>query len=449
MDANLKNCRYQLMGKGREYEGAYRSRIANSIVARKQLRHISLAVALCALCILAALANPPRAYAEAEDFVLLADTHLGQPFQDSYGDAERALRWAARFKDLKAVCHAGDITDRGSADSYGEWVHLCDSIVGNATRIQALGNHDTGNDGTYTDGYPELTVENGLQHFKEINSGKLTTFSEFDNVNVITLGGVLADGYSVITESMLRQLNTRLLKTTREGKVAVVVCHYAYDSGGLNMRKKLRGILRSYPNVIYVSGHRHVFSASQQCEMVAPTCITTPYKRAGFRRSTKYPFRSIGVNACSSYRSGSYTYADSLHVTGEGIMTLRKWNITNNHVDRTWKFTQTRSSVTLRTISYSTDYPQSSAIAYKVTFSDGGMYGGVKSGSTFSLKMGEPKRFSGIPAGVLMKVRVISSAPDLSTQKPKVLEVGTRPRTMLFTIARKPVSNLESPLAVR
>jgi len=436
--ANLKGYYYRRMVEDTGHESTYRPRIADSIITRKQLRRISLAVALCALCILAAFAGPPRAFAEAEDFVLLADTHLGQPFQDSYGDAQRALHWAAGFKNLKAICHAGDITDRGSADSYGEWVRLFDSIVGSTTRIQALGNHDTGNDGAYTEGFPELTVENGLQHFKEINNGKLTTFNEFDNVNVITVGGVLADGYSVITKSMLRQLNTRLLKTAREGKVAVVVCHYAYDSGGLNMRKKLRGILRSYPNVIYVSGHRHVYSPSQQCEMVAPACTTTPYERAGFKRSTKYPFRSIGVNACSSYRSGSYIYADSLHVTDEGIMTLKKWNITNNHVDRTWKFTQARSSVTVRTISYSTDYLQSSAITYKVTFSDGGTYGGVESGSTFSLKAGEPKTFSGIPAGVLMEVRAVGSAPDLSTPKPKALEVSTRPQTMLFTTSRKP-----------
>jgi len=401
------------------------------------LTRLGLAVVICAACMFAALAGAPRAYAEDEDFVLLADTHFGQPFQDSYGDAQRALQWAAGFKNLKAVCLAGDVTDRGGVDSYGEWVYLCDAIVGNATRIQALGNHDTGNDGTYTEGFPELTVENGLQHFKEINGGKLTTYHEFENVNVITLGGVLAEGYSVITNSMLRQLNTRLLKTMRQGKMAIVVCHYAYDSGGLNMRKKVRGILRSYPNVLYVSGHRHTYDANDQCKMVTPACTTTPFGRTGFRRSTKYPFRSIGVNACSTYRSGSYSYADSLHVTDGGVMTLRKWNITNGHVDRTWKFTQAKSSVTLRSFPSSTDYPLSSEITYRVTFSDGGTYGGVKSGSTFSLKMGEPKRFSGIPAGVLVKVRMISSAPGWSMPKAKALEVGTRPTTMIFTTRPK------------
>ena len=71
-----------------------------------------------------------------------------------------------------------------------------------------------------------------------------------------------------------------------------------------------------------------------------------------------------------------------------------------------------------------------SEFTYKITFSDGGTYSGIESGATFSLKIGESRKFSGIPAGVLVKVRAIDSAPGWSKPKTRVLEVGTAPQTM-------------------
>ena len=411
--------------------------------------HLALAVALCASCFFTACATAPRAYAATESFFFLADTHFGQPLQDSYGDARKALLRAAELKNLKAVCVAGDITDRGDAISYSEWEYLCDSIVGDAARIQVLGDHDTGKYGIYSDGFPHLTVANGLRNFKELNGGRLTTYHEFDNVGIMTLGGVSAKGHSVITGSMLKQLNARLLKTVRKGKVAVVVCHYAYDSGSLNMRKKLMGVLRSYPNVMFVSGHRHAYSSKAQCCLVKPSSSTTPYVRAGFKKSTKYPFRSIGVNACSRYRSGGDSFADSLHVTDGGAMTLRKWNTTKGRVERTWKFKQARSSVTIRSAASSASHSQSATFTYRVYFSDGGTYGGVKSGSAFSLKAGKAKKFSNIPAGVLVKIKAIGAAPGWSKPSTQALEMGTSSQVMRMKATYKAPRQLSGTTSLR
>ena len=405
----------------------------SSVIADKLRKSaFSVFVILTFCAVFALTAAVPRAHAATENFVLMADTHFGQPFQTSYEDAETTLLWAGELNNLKAVCVAGDVTDRGDAASFSEWEYLCDSIVPFAARIQALGDHDTGKNGIYLGANRSLTVANGFRNFKQINGGATTSYTEFEHVNIMTLGGISAKGHSVISKSMIKQLNNRLRTTMRQGKVAIVVCHYPYSSGVLNMHSKLMGVLRSYPNVVFVSGHMHTYSAKAQCQMVKPSCKTTPYGRTGFKKKTKYAFRSIGVNACSRYRSGKYSFADSLRITDRGVMTLRKWNITKDRVDKIWQFKQARSSITVRSVPTKADYPKPAEFTYQITFSDGGTYGGVASGSTFSLKAGTAKKFAGIPSGVLVTVKVVGVPSGWSKPKAQALEVTKSAQTMRF-----------------
>ena len=372
---------------------------------------------------------PVQAIAASEDFVLLADTHLGQPFKPSYKETRDALYWASEFDNLKAVCVAGDLTDRGSPVSYSEWEYLCDSILDGAAHIQALGDHDTGKNGAYLEAGRSLTAAHGYKYFKQINGGSATSFTQFETANVMTIGGVRARGYHVITNSMLKQLNKRLLKTARQGKMAIVVCHYPYYDGALNMRLKLMSILRSYPNVIYVSGHKHRYSTKRQCQQVKPSCGQTPYTRSGFSAKTQYAFRSIGVDACSAYRAGNgISYADLLSISSNGRLTLKKWNLTKDRVERKWAFRQTKSSVTVKSVPTTDGYPKDTAVEYRIVFSDGKAYGGVKSGDSFTLKVGKAKKFSGIPAGVLVTVKQVSTPKGWTTPKAKNVEVGKSAR---------------------
>ncbi len=373
---------------------------------------------------------PMRAYAASEDFVFLADTHMGQPGEPAYDDAQAALLWAGGLDNLKAVCVAGDVTDRGDAVAFSEWEYLCDSIVPDAARIQALGDHDTGKMGAYLGVDKTLTVANGYKYFKQINGNVATSYREFEHANVMTVGGVRAAGHSVITDSMLKQLNARLLKTVRQGKMAIVVCHYPFTSSVLNKRAKLMGILRSYPNVIFVSGHMHRYSTARQCQSVRPACSTTPYDRAGFDESTKYALRSVGVNACCRYRSGNYSHADELTIADNGSLTLRAWNVSKDRVVKTWNFKQATSSVTIKCAPSGSSYPKSGAFTVKVTFSDGGTYSGVKSGSTIKLKPGGSKKLAGVPAGVLVKAKITSVLSGWSKSGAKSIEVGTSAKSL-------------------
>ena len=380
------------------------------------------------------------AFAKTETFALLADTHLGLPGNPVYNDVEKALLWAANQPKLCAVCDTGDVTDRGDAVAFSEWEFLCDSITGKVARIQALGDHDTGKNGEYLSVDRTLTVANGLRHFKEVNGGTVMSFRTFSNANVITFGGVRASGSPVVTESMLAQLNRRLLKTVRQGKIAIVICHYPYNSAVLNMHAQLMGVLRSFPNVIYVSGHRHRYAASQQCRIVQPAYSKTRYSRTGADRSHVYPFVSVGVDACSTYRGGGTIHADSLSVFDSGAIRLKKWNVSTNRMDATWLLRQTRSSVSVRCVGRSStgaSKASTSAFRFRITFSDGGTYSGVKSGSTFSLKAGARKQFTNIPAGVLVKVETVKVPRGWSKPPARAVEVtdSTRTLTMQATAA--------------
>lgn len=382
-----------------------------------------LAIAAFALSLLS-VAYPTCAYADYERYVLLADTHLGQPYQTTYEEAEEALYWASELSAVKAVCVAGDLTDRGDPEAYNEWEFMCDSILDGAVRIQALGDHDTGKNGEYLKVDRSLTVANGASCFREINGGSLTSYREFKYANIMTIGGIRASGYSVITNADLALLNARLKRTARQGKTSIVICHYPFNSSVLNKRATLMGILRSYPNVIYVSGHMHLYSSSAQNKVTSPSCTTTPYARAGFSRSTKYSFRSIGVNACSAYRSGNKcSYADLLTISQSGRVALQKWNLTKGHIERIWAFNQLRSSITVKCAPSSKRYPKKSKLWFKVVFSDGGTYGGVKSGSLFALTPGKSKTFRNIPAGVLLAVKLVKAPAGWSKGKARYLEV--------------------------
>ena len=400
--------------------------------AARSITRLALMLVMALACI-----GVDCAYAETEDYALLADTHLGLPWQPPYDEVEEALIWATELGNLKAVCVAGDITDRGSPVSYGEWEFLCDSILGEVAHIQALGDHDTGKNGMYLDLDNTLTVANGYAYFKEMNGGSDTSYHEFEHANVMTVGGVKANGHSVITTSMLKTLNARLKKTARQGKVAIVVCHYPYDSGSLNKRSKLMGILRSYPNVVYVSGDRHTYAEQAQCQTVSPSCSTTPYSRTGIKRTTKYSFKSIGVNAVCTARTGDYSYADHLSISDDGLMSLEKWNLSTGTVDKTWSFKQAKSSVTVKAAPTTKRYPKSAKLTFRVTFSDGKTYGGVKSGATFKVKAGKSKKFGNIPSGVLVSVKSVKVPSRWTKPKAQSVEVGKSAKTLRMKASYK------------
>lgn len=433
------------MGLARNGEGfsAPLTIMRAGFVSRATTRSGFVAYVLTAFlaCVLLSLAWAPRAHAVTEDYLLLADTHLGLPYTPAYQDTQNALYWGSDLPFLKAVLVAGDLTDRGAAEAYSEYEYLCDSILPGVTRIQALGDHDTGKNGIYLNQDKSLTIKKGYKNFKQINGGAVTTYTEFEHANVMTIGSIFATGYKPLSTSMLKTLNARLQATARQGKVAIVMCHYTHTSSVLNMRKQLWSILRAYPNVIYVAGHRHTFAKKRWCMTAKPTCPVTPYAREGIEKMPRYSFKSVGVNACSAYRGGGTSSADTLRIDDNGAIVLEKWNLTNGSLDKRWSFKQLKSSVTLKAAAPAGKYSSSTQMTYRVTFSDGKTYGGVPSGGTVTLGVEGAKVFTNIPAGVLVTANLVSAPQGWAQVSAPPIEAAAASRTLEVALSYKGASS--------
>ena len=382
-----------------------------------------------AIILISALAMfSTNAYATTETFVLLADTHVQQQGDGggvtNNADCRRAFNWAKKQKNLKAVVVAGDMTDRGYAMEYNLYKSLWNQANIKATRIQCIGNHDTNGGAMWDSSY---NISAGINNFKnKLNGGNLTTYNEFKMANIMTIGG----GYTksknqIYTTSMLQTLNKRLTKTAHQGKWAIVVCHYPYFWSAPN-QKKLMGILRSFPNVIYVSGHVHTQSASRRFQTATPGYTKSTYKRDGITVSkTAYNFKSISLSSVTrNHDAGGYwtssgwsSYGNVMQIK-DGKITIKRRNLSSGKWTNTWTLNKHTGTVNIK--SKSSTSKASGKMTYKVTFSDGKKHGGVANGSTFTLQTGKTKKISGIPSGVLVTVytsKVPSNWSKASTTK--------------------------------
>ena len=411
---------------------------------------------LLAICAFAFIAIPEHAFAAPTTFAVLADTHVSAQGDGgnmtNNADALRAFKWAGSVSGLDAIIVAGDLTDRGYSSEFVLYNSLWQKVDTTAPRIQCIGNHDTNHGGLWSG----LSVGACASQFKSINKGKITDYQEFDNANVMTIGGPYRSGGSgVYTKSMLKKLNKYLKKTVRQGKMAVVVSHYPYTTRFANS-DRLLSILKSYPNVIYISGHVHYYSSKKWMQKVKPKAIAkitkkkTPYKRAGIKaKKAAYAFKSLGVDSVTRYHSVGSIWQSSgqsiggkLDVSDNGRIVYKRYNMKNGKCLKTWKMKQLKGSVTVKPVS--TTKGKKGTVSYRVTFSDGGTYGGVKSGGTLKVATGKSKIISGIPAGVLVTVQGTGSDGWSKTKKAKIEVTGKNRNVVLKHSYKKPKSKKSS-----
>jgi len=81
--------------------------------------------------------------------------------------------------------------------------------------------------------------------------------------------------------------------------------------------------------------------------------------------------------------------------------------------------------------------PKGGVFRYRITFSDGKTYGKVQSGGTFTLKVGHTKKFSNIPAGILVTVEQVSAPKGWSKAKTHCVEAGANVRTLTMKATYK------------
>jgi len=401
-----------------------------NLVAKSTMRTLACA-ALVFVCAFLLLVSPVRAYAASETFAVLADPHVRYQGDDflvkNNADALRAFKWTRNIPNLTAAIIAGDLTDRGFSADYVKYNALWKQANVSAPRIQCIGNHDTNNAGAWNG----LSATQCALYFKRVNGGTITSFNEFQYANVMTIGGPYRkNGRGVYTDAMIKQLNSRLLKTVRQGKMAIVVCHYPYATRYANYKKML-GVLKSYPNVLYISGHTHYPSPSRRFELVSPGSVQsqrTPYTRVGIKAgSVSYPFTSMNLSSVTrnhsvhgTWKSAGQSTAQSLHISKSGKIVLKRYSLNSGKLTRSWVTHQMKGTVAVQAKSLSSG--KAGWMVYRVKFSDGKAYGGVESGGTFKLKTSKTKKFTDIPAGVLVTVRCIQ-APRGWTKSSKAAKV--------------------------
>ena len=417
----------------------------------------SITAALLSVVFVFALAAiPAQAFAAPTTFAVLTDPHVRAQGDDgevtNNADALRAFKWASNVSGLNAVIVAGDLTDRGYSSEFVLYNSLWNQTNLSAPRIQCIGNHDTNHGGAFSG----LSVGACASNFKSINKGKITDFQQFEHANVMTIGGPYRSGGSgVYTKSMLKTLNKNLKKTIRQGKMAIVVSHYPYTTRFSNS-DRLLSILKSYPNVIYISGHVHYYSSKKWMKKVTPKAVAkitkkkTPYKRAGIKaKKIAYTFKSLGVDSVARnhsiggyWQSAGQSIGGKLSVGDSGNIVYKRYNMRSGKCLKTWKMKQLKGSITVKSISNTKG--KKGTISYKITFSDGKTYGGVKSGTTFKLATGKTKKFSRIPAGVLVTVQGVGGDPGWSKTKAAKIEVTKKNRNVVLTHTYKKPKNVPS-----
>ena len=408
----------------------------------KDKRIVTFAAMATILAIICLAIGTSIAEAKTETFGVISDTHARGEGDNwdvtTNADTVRALNWVKNRSNLVGVIHAGDIGDRGVPGDFNMFLSLWRNSGLRVPYIAVMGNHDYNNGGSW-DGLSAAYCEDNFKRI--INHGVLNSYSEFANANIMTLGGAYTQsGSRLYTDSQLKQLNKRLRKTARSGKWAIVVCHYPYYTSYKNSRK-LAGILRAYPNVIYISGHRHYYSNSQHFyKNATPSATTTSYKRTGIDvKKKKYSFLFIGQDSVSRnhddgsgvWRSSGQSVASTLTIDGKGKVTYLYKNLAFGGT-KSWSKAKTFGSIVVK-CKATTNGSTLKSMKYQITFSDGKTYGGVKSGGTFSLALNKSKTFSNIPAGVLVKITPKTSASGWNKPAAQSLEVTNKKRTATFS----------------
>ena len=402
------------------------------MIRRRFIARTALSAALVTLS--AALTLPANAFADSETFGLLTDTHVRSQGDNATtttnADTNTAIKWVKQLPNLKAIVIAGDVTDQGTPQDVSYFKKLWDKQKIKVPRILAMGNHDSNNGGIWGTSPNKCT-----KAFQTMTGGNFTTYKKFKNANIITIGGkYTTDHNKIFTDAMVRELNSRLLETVREGKWALVVCHYPYTNSFPN-RNKVISVIRSYPNVIYASGHRHHYASSQWCQRVSPSVADTTFGREGADKDKKYSFISIGLDSVSRnqnrngvWKSLGQSVASSLTVNSDHSAVLHRQN-TRTGATREWTLKPATGTITVKSQAKTYKGTPAPAFTYCIRFSDNNPHGGIQSGGTFMLSAGASRSFD-MPAGVLASIYCVS-APSGYAHSPATSKEATNKKSTL------------------
>ena len=400
--------------------------------------------------------SPQIAWAGTDTYAFITDTHIGAGTSTPV-DTAKAFSYIKKQKNLKAVVHCGDITDVGGEKEYRKYLDLWNKSGLKVARIQTMGNHDNATGGyqkwLHKAGYYGYTKNTGINFFKKLlNGGKIKTVTEFPKADIITISGPVKQKGGVFPASTLTWLDKHLKSTVRSGKMAIVVCHYAPWHGTDDKFKRIPkrfhevvGICQSYPNVIYVCGHEHLFEQdtvyfSKHCQKYTYSkAVRNTIKRNGIDASkSNYPMNLLCLNSVSRIygfqgkkvvpERKSWVYTLSLK-DGGGI-DFATYNQTDQK-KMVESFKQDKTSVSI-TVNLPKKV-QSQEVSVKVSFSDKAAHSGIASGSVVKMTPGKALKIDGIPAGVLVTANPVTDIEGCSKPEKQQLELGLKAGKMALS----------------
>ena len=255
------------------------------------------------------ISKPPK-----ENIVVVSDIHQRTAKLD-----ETLSHWG-NIKPV-AVINAGDLSELGRKKHFKQIKSIINKHYPGVPQATVLGNHDA----HWADNYDYMKggkdtckisyTKRDLKYFLEV-FGTTNPYVKTTHANIIGLGEPPHYSYRVLTDSNLKLLKTRLNETKREGKWAIVVCHYPGSARGdrvkkvVNVGAKLISILKKYPNVVYVSGHVHEENNAAAVK-----------KRSGVICSTSQSVRNVGESRLFTFSSDG-TLTIKRYASGQGTKTL-------------------------------------------------------------------------------------------------------------------------------
>ena len=120
------------------------------------------------------------------------------------------------------------------------------------------------------------------------------------------------------------------------------------------------------------------------------------------------------------WKSAGQSTGQSLSISKSGKIVFKRYSMRSGNLLRTWVSHQMKGAIAVQAKSLTSG--QAGWMQYRVKFSDGKTYGGIPSGGTFKLKTGKTKKFTDIPAGVLVTVRCVK-VPTGWTKPAKSMKV--------------------------
>ncbi len=264
-------------------------------------------------------------------FANIADTHL-------IDNESATINLDNFFQDISnakgkfdAVLIAGDLTDYGKVTEYNRFFNVFDKYKNIFKLFVTMGNHDV----RFLFPRNQKIIMDKVNEYLGINTNGKSYYSyDVNGYTFIVIGTekrVLEKAY--ITKDQIDFLDRELVRATKDGKPAFVMCHQAFafthglpevwktgDMGEQN--DDVRAVMEKYKNVFFINGHLHGGIFEKTLEILNKDNNVISLSIPCYRKENNFGIRDCGVGYyCEVYDNKviftARNFVKGEYVTGE------------------------------------------------------------------------------------------------------------------------------------